>query len=133
MLEVRALAQATAVLRQSQDIRNGPPGDHRAEHGRKELSPDAGHERSRGGTRLPLASTAMILRQVYADAPGQGAVVWKLGAACQGGCRRGRAAVPRTLARGVSRPIEAAFEQAEVAQLSTRRERWQTAARSPMD
>ena len=29
---------------------------------------------------LPLASTAMILRQVYADAPGQGALVWRLGA-----------------------------------------------------
>jgi chromosome partitioning protein len=28
---------------------------------------------------LPLASRAMILRQIYADAPGQGAVVWKLG------------------------------------------------------
>ena len=28
---------------------------------------------------LPLASTAMILRQIYADAPGQGAVVWNLG------------------------------------------------------
>jgi chromosome partitioning protein len=28
---------------------------------------------------LPLASTAMILRQIYADAPGQGAVVWQLG------------------------------------------------------
>ena len=28
---------------------------------------------------LPLASRAMILRQIYADAPGQGAVVWNLG------------------------------------------------------
>lgn len=30
--------------------------------------------------QLPLASTAMILRQIYADALGQGAVVWQLGA-----------------------------------------------------
>ena len=29
--------------------------------------------------KLPVASTAMILRQVYADAPGQGAVVSQFG------------------------------------------------------
>ena len=29
---------------------------------------------------LPLADTPMVLRQIYADAPGQGAVVWQLGA-----------------------------------------------------
>ena len=29
--------------------------------------------------KLPIAHTAMILRQIYADAPGQGAVVWDLG------------------------------------------------------
>ena len=29
---------------------------------------------------LPLAKTAMTLKQIYADAPGQGAVVWKMGA-----------------------------------------------------
>ena len=28
---------------------------------------------------LPLASRPMILRQIYADAPGQGAVVWNMG------------------------------------------------------
>ena len=28
---------------------------------------------------LPLAAKAMILRQIYADAPGQGAVVWHMG------------------------------------------------------
>ena len=28
---------------------------------------------------LPLASRAMTLRQIYADAPGQGAVVWNMG------------------------------------------------------
>jgi chromosome partitioning protein len=28
---------------------------------------------------LPLASRAMILRQIYADAPGQGSVVWDMG------------------------------------------------------
>jgi chromosome partitioning protein len=29
---------------------------------------------------LPLAKTAVTLKQIYADAPGQGAVVWRLGA-----------------------------------------------------
>jgi chromosome partitioning protein len=29
--------------------------------------------------KLPIASVPMILRQIYADAPGQGAVVWNLG------------------------------------------------------
>jgi chromosome partitioning protein len=28
---------------------------------------------------LPLATKSMILRQIYADAPGQGAVVWQMG------------------------------------------------------
>jgi chromosome partitioning protein len=28
---------------------------------------------------LPLASSPLILRQIYADAPGQGAVVWDMG------------------------------------------------------
>ncbi len=82
MLEVRALAKATEVLRQAQDIRKGVPtavivlsmiGMH--------YPPDQGYE----GTpprrsSLPLASNAMILRQIYADAPGQGAVVWNMGA-----------------------------------------------------
>jgi len=27
-----------------------------------------------------MAKTPMVLRQIYADAPGQGAVVWNLGA-----------------------------------------------------
>jgi chromosome partitioning protein len=29
--------------------------------------------------KLPLASRPMILRQIYADAPGQGRVVWNMG------------------------------------------------------
>ena len=28
---------------------------------------------------LPLATAAMILRQIYADAPGQGEIVWNMG------------------------------------------------------
>lgn len=30
--------------------------------------------------KLPRAKTAITLKQIYADAPGQGAVVWNMGA-----------------------------------------------------
>src|SRR6202158_4179389 len=76
MLEVRALAQATAVLRQAQDIRDGKPNavivlsmvgrNYRLTHDMKEAA---------RALELPLAETAITLRQIYADAPGQGAVV----------------------------------------------------------
>jgi chromosome partitioning protein len=80
MLEVRALAKATEVLRQAQDIRAGKPSavivlsmvgrNYRLTQDMKEAA---------AALELPLAATAMILRQIYADAPGQGAVVWNLG------------------------------------------------------
>ena len=80
MLEVRALAKATEVLRQAQDIRGGVPKavivlsmvgkNYRLTQDMKDAAV---------ALDLPLASNAMILRQIYADAPGQGAVVWKLG------------------------------------------------------
>jgi chromosome partitioning protein len=80
MLEVRALAKATEVLRQAQDIRGGAPRavivlsmvgkNYRLTQDMKDAAV---------ALDLPLASKAMILRQIYADAPGQGAVVWKLG------------------------------------------------------
>lgn len=80
MLEARALAKATEVLRQAQDIRDGVPrailvlsmvGKH------YRLTQDM--KAAAAALDLPMAHTAMVLRQVYADAPGQGAVVWKLG------------------------------------------------------
>ena len=81
MLEVRALAQATAVLRQSQDIRHGKPDaviilsmvgkTYRLTQDMKDAATALG---------LPLAKTALTLKQIYADAPGQGAVVWRMGA-----------------------------------------------------
>jgi chromosome partitioning protein len=80
MLEVRALAKATEVLRQAQDIREGPPvavivlsmvgKNYRLTQDMKDAA---------AALNLPLAKAAMILRQIYADAPGQGAVVWRLG------------------------------------------------------
>lgn len=81
MLEVRALAKATEVLRQAQDIRGGIPKaiivlsmvgkNYRLTQDMKDAA---------AALALPMASTAMTLRQIYADAPGQGSVVWDLGA-----------------------------------------------------
>ena len=81
MLEVRALAKATEVLRQAQDIRGGHPKavivlsmvgkNYRLTQDMKDAA---------AALSLPLAETHMTLRQVYADAPGQAAVVWDLGA-----------------------------------------------------
>src|ERR1700733_7420376 len=81
MLEVRALAQATNVLRQAQDIRGGQPRativlsmvgkTYRLTQDMKDAA---------AALELPLAKTALTLKQIYADAPGQAAVVWQLGA-----------------------------------------------------
>lgn len=84
MLEVRALAKATEVLRQAQDIRGGAPKamivlsmvgkNYRLTQDMKDAA---------AALALPLANTHMTLRQVYADAPGQASVVWGLGARAQ--------------------------------------------------
>jgi len=81
MLEVRALAKATEVVRQAQDIRAGKPNaiivlsmvgkNYRLTKDMKDAA---------AALDLPMASTPLILRQIYADAPGQGAVVGTLGA-----------------------------------------------------
>ncbi|MBX3357322.1 MAG: ParA family protein [Phycisphaeraceae bacterium] len=80
MLEVRALAKVTEVLRQAQDIRGGAP------EARIVLSMVGKNYRltkdmkdAAQALSLPLATTAMTLRQIYADAPGQGSVVWDMG------------------------------------------------------
>ena len=83
-LEVRALAKATEVLRQAQDIRAGKPSavivlsmigkNYRLTQDMKDAAT---------ALNLPLANKTMTLRQIYADAPGQGAVVWNLGARAQ--------------------------------------------------
>jgi chromosome partitioning protein len=81
MLEIRALAQATSILRQAQDIRRGQPRaiivlsmvgkTYRLTQDMRDAA---------AALDLPLARSALTLKQVYADAPGQGTVVWKLGA-----------------------------------------------------
>jgi chromosome partitioning protein len=80
MLEVQALAQATEVLRTARDIRKGLP------RALIVLSMVGKHYRLTRDMRdaaqeldLPLATTHVTLRQVYADAPGQGTVVSRMG------------------------------------------------------
>jgi chromosome partitioning protein len=80
MLEVRALAKATHILRQVQSVRHGLPRAVAVLSmvGRNyRLTKDmiAAAE----ALDLPLAKTALTLRQIYADAPGQGQVVWDMG------------------------------------------------------
>lgn len=81
MLEVRALNAATEVLRHAHLVRSGHPeaiivlsmvGQ------RYRLTQDI--KDAAKALKLPLASTAMTLRQVYADAPGQSLTVWDMGA-----------------------------------------------------
>lgn len=81
MLEVRALAQATKALKHAQTIRKGQPQalivlsmvgrTYRLTQDMKEAAATLG---------LNMAKTAITLKQIYADAPGQGAVVWNMGA-----------------------------------------------------
>jgi chromosome partitioning protein len=81
MLEILALSQATMALRHAQKIRKGQPQaiivlsmvgkNYRLTRDMKEAAAALG---------LPMAKTALTLKQIYADAPGQSAVVWNLGA-----------------------------------------------------
>lgn len=81
MFEARALKKNTRFLRQVQDVRNGRPNaiavlsmigeKYRLTKDMKAVA-DA--------INLPLAKTAITLRQAYADAPGQATVVWRMGA-----------------------------------------------------
>ncbi len=80
MLEIRALDAATKVLRQAQKIRSGMPKakivlsmvgkNYRLTQDMREAA---------ALLKLPITPTFMTLRQIYADAPGQAAVVWNMG------------------------------------------------------
>jgi len=80
MLEVRALAEATKLLIQARKIRRGePPAIIILNMVRPRYRLAAEMEKAAAALRLPIVSTAWRLRQVYADAPGQGTVVWRMG------------------------------------------------------
>ena len=80
MLEVRALAIATRVITQIQDVRHGPPQatlvlnmvgkNYRLTGDMKEAA---------ATLNFPLAKQAIYQRQAMADAPGQAEVVWNMG------------------------------------------------------
>jgi len=80
MLEVRALNQATLALKHSHKIRRGrPPAIIVLSMVGKNYRLTQDMRNAAAALRLPVAQTALTLRQVYADAPGQGVVVWQLG------------------------------------------------------
>ena len=76
----RALAIATRVVKQAQSVRGGPPKavivlnmvgkNYRLTKDMKEAA---------SALQFPLTFQPMILRQIHADAPGQGDVVWNMG------------------------------------------------------
>ncbi len=79
MLEVRALAKVTEVLRQAQDIRGGmPPSVIVLSMVGKNYRLTKDMKDAATALSLPVASTSVTLRQIYADAPGQGTVVWDM-------------------------------------------------------
>jgi len=80
MLEVRALKQATSALRHAQSVRRGrPPAVIVLSMVGKKYRLTNDMRDAAALLKLPVASTALTLRQIYADAPGQGVVVWHLG------------------------------------------------------
>ncbi len=83
VLDLRAAHEAIRVLRQVQSIRNGPP---RALFVPNKLQVQYRLTREFMDTaralEIPTAS-ALRLRQAYADAVGQGTVVWKMGKGAQ--------------------------------------------------
>ena len=80
MFEARALDKNTKFVRQAQTIRRGPPQaiavlsmvgqGYRLTRDMRKAAEALG---------LTLADSSVTLRQAYADAPGQGTVVWRMG------------------------------------------------------
>lgn len=80
MLEIRALDAATKVLRQAQKIRSGmPEATIVLSMVGKTYRLTQDMKNAAALLSLPIATTYMSLRQIYADAPGQAAVVWNMG------------------------------------------------------
>ena len=81
MLEVRALSEATKLLLQARKIRQGePPAIIILNMVRPTYKLATEMQKAAAALRLPIVKTFWRLRQVYADAPGQGTVVWQMGA-----------------------------------------------------
>ena len=82
---------------------------------------------------LPLASNAMTLRQIYADAPGQGAVVWDMGTRARDAADGSRPAVPRNPARRLQQEDEESRTAPRRKPRSVKEEAWPNAAHSSKD
>jgi len=110
MLEVRALKQATSALRQARQVRrNKPPATIVLSMVGKTYRLTQDMRQAAAALRLPMAKTAITLKQVYADAPGQGVVVWHFGARAREASRQiqqlCRELVPEAVqARGKPKP-----------------------------
>jgi chromosome partitioning protein len=80
MLEARALASVTQLVREAQDIRSGPPAAAivLSMVGKQYRLTKDMLDAARA-LCVDVASTPLTLRQAYADAPGQGTVVWDMG------------------------------------------------------
>ncbi len=118
MLEVRALSEVTKALRHAQLVRRGEPyamivlsmvgKQYRLTKDMREAAQ---------ALQLPLANAALTLKQVYADAPGQSTVVWKMGSrgsdAAQEVRQLFRELVPEAAGgKGKKRPAEAEQKEA---------------------
>lgn len=80
MLEARALTQVTQVLRHSQQVREGrPPAVLVLSMVGRNYRLTQDMRKAAELLKLPIAETSLILRQIYADAPGQASVVWQMG------------------------------------------------------
>jgi chromosome partitioning protein len=80
VLDLRAATEAIRIVKQAQQIRNGAPEAQlilNKVQPRYRLSREL-HEAS-NGFEIPAAAHAVGLRQAYADAVGQGTVVWRMG------------------------------------------------------
>lgn len=107
MLEVRALTKATEALRQAQDIRGGIPKAIiiLSMVGKKyRLTKDM--KDAAAALNLPLAGLPLILRQIYADAPGQGAVVWNMGSRAREASEEVQRIFSEILADAVKRKVK---------------------------
>ena len=118
MLEVRALAKATDVLRQAQDIRQGRPRavavlsmvgkNYRLTNDMREAA---------SALQLPLASSAFTLRQIFADAPGQSEVIWNMGSKGKAAAKEIEAVFQEILPEAIS----SSFSESEVVRIDKKR------------
>lgn len=80
VLDLRAASEAIRVVKQAQAIRHGPP-DAVLLPNKLQVQYRLSREflEATGSLKTPTAATPLRLRQAFADAAGQGTVVWRLG------------------------------------------------------